>query len=130
MRICDFLKGQITMLPSFELEIHQLHSQLCAGLADPNRILLLYALSEEDLNVTGLSRVLSLPQPKVSRHLKMLRERGLVVGQRKGQSVYYKVADTRIIDALDLLRAVLADLLANQVSLAQSIGEVTSSLDE
>lgn len=115
------------MLPSFEHEIHQLHSQLCAGLADPNRILLLYALFEENLNVTELSEMLNLPQSTVSRHLKMLRERGLVIGQRKGQSVYYRITDARVIEALDLLRAVLADMLSSQADLANSFTHPTES---
>ena len=37
-----------------ENEITQLHAEICAGLADPNRILLLYALSQGPRNVTEL----------------------------------------------------------------------------
>jgi ArsR family transcriptional regulator len=109
------------MLPSLEKEINELHSSLCAGLADPKRILILYALSEEARNVSELTDSLGLPQPTVSRHLKMLRERGLVLARREGQSVYYDIADQRVIQALDILRAVLADMLRSQASLAHSL---------
>jgi DNA-binding transcriptional ArsR family regulator len=108
------------MLPSFEKEIHQMHSQLCAGLADPKRILILYALAEKSLNVSELTELLGLTQSSTSRHLKILRDRNLVVSWREGQSVYYKVADGRIIQSLDLLRELLADLLQGQVNLARS----------
>lgn len=113
-------------MPSFEHEINQLHSQLCAGLADPKRILILYALAEKSLNVTELSEALDLPQPTTSRHLKMLRERGLVVATREGQSVYYEIVDRRVIQALDLLRSVLADLLSSQADLARSFTKDTT----
>jgi ArsR family transcriptional regulator len=53
-----------------------------------------------------------------------LRERGIVTSQRKSQSVYYTVSDPRVIQALDLLRAVLADMLAGQASLARSVGDL------
>jgi DNA-binding transcriptional ArsR family regulator len=109
------------MLPSFEQEINQLHSRLCAGLADPKRILILYALAEKSLNVSDLAETLALPQPTISRHLKMLRDRGLVIAKRDGQSVFYEIADRRIIQALDLLRGVLADMLREQASLARSL---------
>jgi ArsR family transcriptional regulator len=109
------------MLPSLEKEINELHSSLCAGLADPKRILILYALSEKPLNVSELTNSLGLPQPTVSRHLKMLRERGLVLARRDGQSVYYEIADQRVIHALDILRAVLADMLRSQATLAHSL---------
>lgn len=108
------------MLPTFEQEINNLHSRLCAGLADPKRILILYALAEGQRNVTELSEALNLPQPTASRHLKNLRDRGLVIAKRSGQAVDYTISDRRIIAALDLLRGVLADLLTNQANLAQS----------
>ncbi len=41
----------------------------------------------------------------------------MVNAERKGQSVYYSLADERIIQALDILRAVLADALENQAAL-------------
>lgn len=102
-------------------EVAQLHAQVCSGLADPNRILLLYALAEHSRAVGDLASALQLPQPTVSRHLKILRERGMVTAQRDGQSVVYALSDARIIQALDLLRAVLADGLESQVALARTL---------
>jgi hypothetical protein len=43
-----------------------------------------------------------------------------VTATRDAQSVYYALADKRVIDALDILRGVLADLLDNKRTLAQS----------
>jgi DNA-binding transcriptional ArsR family regulator len=102
-------------------EVTQLHAQICSGLADSNRILLLYALVENPHNVGDLAETLGLPQPTVSRHLKVLRERGLVRAERDGQAVYYQLADVRVIQALDLLRAVLGERLQNQATLARSV---------
>ena len=116
------------MLPALEHEINELHSRLCAGLADPKRILILYALSEKSLNVSELTETLALPQPTVSRHLKLLRERGLVLARREGQSVFYEIADRRVIEALDLLRTVLADMLRNQASLARSFNQAAHNI--
>ena len=118
------------MLPALEQEINELHSRLCAGLADPKRILILYALSEKSLNVSELTDTLALPQPTVSRHLKMLRERGLVLARREGQSVYYEIADPRVIEALDLLRTVLADMLRSQASLARSFNQASQNVSQ
>ncbi len=114
-------------MESLEQEVNQLHSELCAGLADPKRLLILYALSEGPLNVSEIAEKLNLPQPTTSRHLKLLRERNLVSPEREGTSVYYTLADRRVIEALDILRAVLADHLKSQANLVQ---RVSSSLDE
>ena len=108
------------MQPSLENEINELHSRLCAALADPKRILILYTLVEGPMSVTEICQSLQAPQPTVSRHLKTLRERGLVEANREAQSVFYSLTDVRVIQALDILREVLADLLETQSNLAQS----------
>ena len=108
---------------ALEQEVNQLHAEICAGLADPKRILILYALSEKPCNVNELAANLGLSQPLVSRHLKVLRERGMVQATRTGASVEYSLADQRLIEALDLLRSVLRDHLSRNALLAGALFE-------
>lgn len=98
-------------------EVNHLHADLCSALADPTRILLLYALSENPHTVTALVEKLGISQPTVSRHLKILRERGLVSVIRLGQNVEYSLVDLRLIEALDMLRAVLRDNIQRRAML-------------
>jgi ArsR family transcriptional regulator len=98
-------------------EVNQLHADLCSALADPTRILVLYLLADGPSTVTELTGKLGVPQPTTSRHLKILRDRGLVQGSRRGQVVEYSLRDRRLIDALDILRAVLRDSIAYRASL-------------
>jgi len=111
------------MAHELEHEFNQLHAEICAGLADPKRILILYTLSEKKCNVTELTAILDLSQPMISRHLKILRERGMVSTTRSGSSIEYSLSDTRLIEALNLLRAVLASNLRSQAVLADSVQE-------
>ena len=104
-----------------EMEVTQLHAEICAGLADPNRILILYELSQAPRNVTELSANLKMPQPLVSRHLKVLRERGMVIPKRHGTVIQYTLADKRLIQALDLLRAVMRDGLTKRAELVEAL---------
>lgn len=100
-------------------EITELHADICSALADPSRILILYALHEQRLNVSDLANEVGLSQPAASRHLKILRERGLVRPERQGASVEYRLTDTRLIEALDTLRCVLRDRLQYRASLME-----------
>lgn len=93
-------------------ELTALHAEICAALADPRRILLLYVLSSGLYTVTELSQELGLSQPVNSRHLKILRQKGMVTATRCGSSVQYSLGDERLIEALNLLRATLRDHLA------------------
>ena len=102
-------------------EVSQLEADLCFALADSNRILILYTLAEESRNVTEITNNLNIPQPTASRHLKILRERGLVSTERNGTTVIYHLTDRRLIDALDILRSVLRDRLTHRASLMEEI---------
>ena len=101
-------------------EIGQLHAELCQCLADPRRISILYALSEGSKNVSELMEILDMNRATASRHLKVLRDGAMVSSQRDGVSIYYSLADKRVIQALDLLRGVLAEILAQRKALAEA----------
>ena len=105
--------------PALAQEISQLEADFCSALSDPTRLLLLYALSEGPRNVTELTNELNITQPTTSRHLKILRERGLVNTVRQGTTVTYHLADPRLIQALDLLRTVMRDRFAHRAGLME-----------
>jgi ArsR family transcriptional regulator len=102
-------------------EVNLLHAQMCQGLADPTRILILYLLADEPRYVTELAETLDIRQPTVSHHLKVLRERGLVTATREGNAVRYELRDRRIVEALDLLREVMGDMLSEQAKLVNAV---------
>lgn len=105
--------------PSLTQEITTLHADICSALADPNRILILYALKEQPCNVSSIAEELGISQSAASRHLNLLRERGIVYSKRDGQSVIYYLSDERIIEALDLLRGVLTSKLKSRAALVE-----------
>jgi len=102
-------------------EIDQLHAELCQCIADPRRISILYALSEGPKNVSELMEALDMTRATASRHLKVLRDGSMVNTERDGVSIYYSLADERVIQALDLLRGVLAQMLAQRKALAEAL---------
>lgn len=65
------------------------------ALSDPTRLALLAALREGERPVGELVDALGCPQPKVSRHLKVLKDAGLVRDRRDGRNVYYALATRR-----------------------------------
>lgn len=92
-----------------EREFAELHASICQGLADPKRLMILDSLRDGERSVGDLCDELDLPQPNVSQHLSVLREKGLAQARRDGQKVMYSVASYKIIEAMDLLREVMAE---------------------
>jgi DNA-binding transcriptional ArsR family regulator len=107
--------------PILKQEIIQLEADFCAALSDPTRIFILYALNERCLNVTELTHELGIPQPTTSRHLKVLRERGLVFTERQGTVITYHLTDQRIIQAMDLLRSAMRDRLTQRANIVSEL---------
>jgi DNA-binding transcriptional ArsR family regulator len=102
-------------------EISTLEADFCFALSDPTRLLIIYALADGPHNVTELAAELELNQPTTSRHLKVLRDRGLVYTVRDGTTVTYHLADRRLIQALDLLRTVMRDRLTYRAGLMEEV---------
>ncbi len=63
-----------------------------AAFADPTRLRLLNLLSGGEVCVCKLVDVLAVPQPKISRHLAILRKAQLVTDRKSGRWVHYVLA--------------------------------------
>lgn len=84
--------------------------------AEPSRIRLLAILSHSELTVSELTQVMGQSQPRVSRHLKLLTDAGLIDRFREGSWVFYRLADpVRVADPDRRRLAELASTLVDFV---------------
>lgn len=65
---------------------------LLKAAAEPTRLRILLLLSQGELNVKDLTRILGQSQPRISRHLKLLAEAGLIERVREGSWAYFHLA--------------------------------------
>ena len=66
-------------------------TDLLVALAEPTRLRILNCLAAAPLFVSDLQAILAVPQPTVSRHLKVLKEAGLVRDTPIAQFVLYRL---------------------------------------
>ena len=114
--------------PSSE-ELELLHDDYCSALNDKTRMAILFELAEGPRNVSSLVELLGLPQGTVSRHLKILRDREMVLASREGNRVLYEIQDLRILEVLNLMREILADSLRRRREAADRIRTARSRED-
>jgi DNA-binding transcriptional ArsR family regulator len=105
------------------MEISHRQAEVCAALADYHRMMLLYAVADTPRSVSDLVRRVGLSQPAVSRHLRIMRESGVVVAERRGKSIFYIVKDRRIVQAMDLLRTSLSEQMQQQGEVAHTAAQ-------
>lgn len=104
-------------------ELIELHATICKAIADPKRLLIIEALRRGSRTVGDLSSDLELSQSNVSQHLAILRQRGVVRARRLGNNVFYSLPNQKVLQAVDLLREVMADMLENQERLHRTANE-------
>jgi len=81
-------------------------SGLLKALADPLRMAVIQSLSEGECCVCDLMEKTGLAQSRLSFHLKVLKDSGLITDRQSGRWVYYKLD----LEALQLLEDWIADL--------------------
>lgn len=78
-------------------------------LSDPTRLdILQLVIAKNSVCVCEFSEQLDISQPKISRHLALLRNLGILLDQRKGQWVYYSLNPDLPIWAKNILN-IIAD---------------------
>jgi len=90
--------------------IADLIARAAQALAHPVRLQILELLRDEGAYVMHLTNALNHRQAYLSQHLAVLREAGLVVGERKGMTVMYRVSDPRVFDLLEHLKQLAPSL--------------------
>ncbi|PSJ42487.1 metalloregulator ArsR/SmtB family transcription factor [Zobellella taiwanensis] len=82
--------------------------RLFKSLSDDTRLkLVLMIMAEQEMCVCEMAHALDESQPKISRHLALLRQNGLLADRREGQWVYYRLAPGLDPGSLAVLRATL-----------------------
>ncbi|MGM0704190.1 MAG: metalloregulator ArsR/SmtB family transcription factor [Pseudomonadota bacterium] len=76
---------------------------LLRALAHEDRLLLLCQLSQEELCVSDLEARLDIHQPSLSQQLGVLRKQGLVATRREGKHIFYRIADDKVLNVLQVL---------------------------
>ena len=93
--------------------LYEVKANLFKGLAHPVRIRLLELLSDSpELPVSALQAETELEASHLSQHLSVLRRHHLVVSERRGSHVFYRLADPRIRELLAVARALLLTMLS------------------
>jgi len=87
-------------------EDYQRTATIGRALADPKRLCVLESLADGEASVSDLSSRVGCHVPNMSQHLAVLRTAGLVTSRRDGTTVYYRLADPRVLEAYRLIQSI------------------------
>ena len=96
----------------------EMHADMCKVFTNPARIRILNLLREGEKSVGELADALGVAQPTLSKHLIAMRDRAVLASRKEGATVYYRVANRKVLKAFDLIREALMESLREGALLA------------
>ncbi|MCI8341897.1 MAG: winged helix-turn-helix transcriptional regulator [Firmicutes bacterium] len=77
-------------------------SGILKQLCDPSRLRIFWLLCHCEECVINIAAITGMSSPAVSHHLRLLKSSGLIVSRRDGKEMYYKAAETAMVEHLHL----------------------------
>jgi DNA-binding transcriptional ArsR family regulator len=105
----------------YNIELFKLKAELCKTFADANRLMIINELRQGEKSVGDLVAALGVPQAVISRHLAVLRHKGIVLNRRNGVNIFYSLVNRRIVEACDIVHEILMDQVARNRELAERL---------
>ena len=79
-------------------------AQMLKALAHPTRLHLLDLIREQKPCVKAMEGILGVAQPNISQHLSLLRNLKIVVAEREGNQVCYRIQNKTVLKILDAMK--------------------------
>ncbi len=92
--------------------IYTMHADMCKVFTSPVRIEILDILRNGKKSVNELVEIMNLNQSNISQHLQLMKDKGIVKTEKKGNYVFYSLANPKILKAFDIMKEILKDRLA------------------
>lgn len=96
-------KGEVIMSEAFYMKIgdYERPADILRMLGHPMRLMIVRELIlKGPLNVSELQKLLRVPQSTLSQQLIKLKQFKMVSYERKGNEIYYKVSDEKVIESM------------------------------
>ena len=96
-------------------DLTRFRAKIFKALSDPFRLRIIEFLRDGEKCVCEIVSYLGIIQPVVSRHLKILKDCGLVKDRKDGNRRLYSVTDPRIFEVIDRLDIELVDVFSKRI---------------
>ncbi len=101
--------------------LRQFKAEFFKALSHPMRILILETLRRGPMSVGSLTEAIGAPESSISQQLAVLRSRNIVVSERRGTTVIYRVRDAELFELLDVARRIFNLALSDTIDLLRQV---------
>jgi ArsR family transcriptional regulator len=102
---------------SVEEQLYAYHAEMCKVFSHPKRLEVINLLRDGELSVTDLSLKLGLTVGNLSQHLNMMKDRRILVSTKRGNMVYYRIVNPKLLECFDMMREMLFEQIRKDATL-------------
>lgn len=100
-----------------EKDLYRRHADFCKVLSHPTRLQIIDILHEREMTVTDLATKLQVAVGNLSQHLSLMKQRGVLESRKEGNSVIYRLAIPKMMQACCLIRQILYEQMQHESAL-------------
>jgi DNA-binding transcriptional ArsR family regulator len=99
----------MSKLDAEKLRAYELQANMLGVLANPKRLMIMDLLGEGAKTVTEIASVLNMTLQNASQHLRLMKEQSIVVAQRDGQTVTYRLTTPVFKECCETVRKAMIE---------------------
>ena len=73
----------------------QEQAEFCGILGNARRIQIVWTLGDRELTVGEISKEINASMQNTSQHLRLMKDKGLLISRRDGREIYYRITDSK-----------------------------------
>lgn len=93
---------------------YEQYGHMCKAIVSPIRLKIIDTIGEEEMNVGSILESVTISKSNLSNHLTALFQAGVLNRVKKGSYIYYSLTDTKLLDALVMLKSAIGAIAAKK----------------
>lgn len=98
----------------FEDTFYQEYALICKTIVNPIRLKIIEIIGDQKLNVSEIQTQLNISMSNLSNHLTALHRIGVVCREKKGNFIYYYLAEPQLLEVMNKMRAVVYSIASRR----------------
>jgi DNA-binding transcriptional ArsR family regulator len=101
---CLVIDGGYPKMNEEILALAKSQADICWVFGNANRILILWALREQEMSVGEIASAIDCSLQNTSQHLRLMKDKDILTPRREGHTVYYRIKQNELMEGCRLLR--------------------------
>jgi len=97
----------------------KLHEAVCKSISHATRLRILYLLDDKTVSAKELGEELGISPSNLAQHLAILKNRNVLIAFRKGNQMFYKISNPKVMKAIRLMSEVIKETQEEQSSIIE-----------